>query len=211
MGGTPEHGVGVACRSAWTIAPGGKYAGGIYRRQWRATPGRRRPRLEYGVPRTTLARRRSPCCGARCGSFRCSRCCSSCLCGCGRRSGPPIRPRSQRCARPSAATTTHSGARIRRPSRNSGRRTTRSSIPPGAATRADRLANLRAGRTAFDSLAPVLAEERIRAYGDKDVVAVHTTLLSIGGRYSRAPSGAGTARPPSGSANTAAGSRWPVS
>lgn len=51
-------------------------------------------------------------------------------------------------------------------------------------TRADRLANLRAGRTAFDSLAPVLAEERIRTYGDKDVVAVHTTLLSIGGRYS---------------------------
>ena len=52
-------------------------------------------------------------------------------------------------------------------------------------TRADRLANLRAGRTAFDSLAPVLAEERIRTYGKKkDVVAVHTTLLSIGGRYS---------------------------
>ena len=51
-------------------------------------------------------------------------------------------------------------------------------------TRADRLANLRAGRTAFDSLAPVLTEERIRTYGDKDVVAVHTTLLSIGGRYS---------------------------
>ena len=51
-------------------------------------------------------------------------------------------------------------------------------------TRADRLANLRTGRTAFDSLAPVLAEERIRTYGKKDVVAVHTTLLSIGGRYS---------------------------
>lgn len=51
-------------------------------------------------------------------------------------------------------------------------------------TRADRLANLRAGRTTFDSLAPVLAEERIRTYGGKDVVAVHTTLLSIGGRYS---------------------------
>ena len=52
-------------------------------------------------------------------------------------------------------------------------------------TRADRLANLRAGRTAFDSLAPVLAEERIRIYGHKKgAVAVHTTLLSIGGRYS---------------------------
>ena len=51
-------------------------------------------------------------------------------------------------------------------------------------TRADRLANVRAGRTAFDSLAPVLDEERIRTYGDHDLVAVHTTLLAIGGRYS---------------------------
>jgi ketosteroid isomerase-like protein len=51
-------------------------------------------------------------------------------------------------------------------------------------TRADRLANLRSGRTAFDSLAPVLPEERIRIYGDQDPVAVHTTLLTIGGRYS---------------------------
>jgi len=51
-------------------------------------------------------------------------------------------------------------------------------------TRADRLANLRAGRTAFDFLGPVLVEERIRTYGHKEVVAVHTTLLSIGGRYS---------------------------
>jgi ketosteroid isomerase-like protein len=51
-------------------------------------------------------------------------------------------------------------------------------------TRADRLGNVRAGRTAFDSLAPVLPEERIRIYGDKDPVAVHTTLLTIGGRYS---------------------------
>jgi ketosteroid isomerase-like protein len=47
-------------------------------------------------------------------------------------------------------------------------------------TRADRLANLRAGRTAFDSLAPAPEEERVRAYGD---VAVHTTLLTLGGRY----------------------------
>jgi ketosteroid isomerase-like protein len=51
-------------------------------------------------------------------------------------------------------------------------------------TRADRLANVRAGRTAFDSLAPVLDEERIRTYGDHDLVAVHSTLLTIGGRYS---------------------------
>jgi ketosteroid isomerase-like protein len=51
-------------------------------------------------------------------------------------------------------------------------------------TRDDRLANLRRGRTAFDSLAPVPTEERIRMYGGKDGVAVHTTLLSIGGRYS---------------------------
>jgi len=51
-------------------------------------------------------------------------------------------------------------------------------------TRADRLANVRTGRTAFDSLAPVPQEERIRTYGGKDAVAVHTTLLTIGGRYS---------------------------
>jgi ketosteroid isomerase-like protein len=52
-------------------------------------------------------------------------------------------------------------------------------------TRDDRLANVRSGRTAFDSLAPVPQEERIRTYGDgKSVVAVHTTLLTIGGRYS---------------------------
>ena len=55
-------------------------------------------------------------------------------------------------------------------------------------TREDRLANVRSGRTAFDSLAPVPEEERIRLYdekGDKkNVVAVHTTLLTIGGRYS---------------------------
>jgi ketosteroid isomerase-like protein len=55
-------------------------------------------------------------------------------------------------------------------------------------TRQERLANVRSGRTAFDSLAPVPQEERIRIYGDKgdkqNVVAVHTTLLSLGGRYS---------------------------
>jgi ketosteroid isomerase-like protein len=48
-------------------------------------------------------------------------------------------------------------------------------------TRADRLANLRTGRTAFESLAPVPGQEEIRIYGD---VAVHRTLLTIGGRYS---------------------------
>ena len=48
-------------------------------------------------------------------------------------------------------------------------------------TRADRLANLRAGRTAFDSLAPAPGQEEIHVYGD---VAVHRTLLTIGGRYS---------------------------
>ena len=51
-------------------------------------------------------------------------------------------------------------------------------------TRADRLANLRAARTAFDSLAPTLQEEEIRIYGDRDTIAVHTTLLTLGGRYS---------------------------
>ena len=48
-------------------------------------------------------------------------------------------------------------------------------------TRADRLANLRAGRTAFDSLAHAPQEEQIRPYGN---VVVYTTLLTLGGRYS---------------------------
>lgn len=47
-------------------------------------------------------------------------------------------------------------------------------------SRAERVANLRAGRTSFDSLAPAPREEQVRVYGD---VAVHTTLLTIGGRY----------------------------
>jgi ketosteroid isomerase-like protein len=48
-------------------------------------------------------------------------------------------------------------------------------------TRADRLANLRTGRTAFESLAHVPTEDQIRPYGD---IVVYTTLLTIGGRYS---------------------------
>ena len=51
-------------------------------------------------------------------------------------------------------------------------------------TRAERLDNLRAARTAFDSLAHEPKEEQIRTYGDRDPVAVYTALLSIGGRYS---------------------------
>lgn len=52
-------------------------------------------------------------------------------------------------------------------------------------TRADRIANFRAARTRFDSLAPVPDEEKITAYGDG--LAVHTTLLTIGGHYSGHP------------------------
>ena len=48
-------------------------------------------------------------------------------------------------------------------------------------TRADRIANLQTGRTAFSALAHVPETEEIRMYGD---VAVYRTLLSIGGRYS---------------------------
>jgi ketosteroid isomerase-like protein len=48
-------------------------------------------------------------------------------------------------------------------------------------TRAGRLANLRAGRTALDSLVHAPEEERINVYGD---VAVYTTLLTLRGRYS---------------------------
>jgi ketosteroid isomerase-like protein len=51
-------------------------------------------------------------------------------------------------------------------------------------TRADRIANLRSGRTTFDSLSHTKREEEIRTYGDKDIVAVYTTHLTIGGRYS---------------------------
>jgi len=49
-------------------------------------------------------------------------------------------------------------------------------------TRADRLANLRAGRTASDSIAHGPQEEEILTYGDGEV-AVYTTLLTLGGRY----------------------------
>src|SRR5262245_24458221 len=48
-------------------------------------------------------------------------------------------------------------------------------------TRADRAANLRTGRTAFDSLAHALQDDRIQVYGD---TAVYTTLLTLSGRYS---------------------------
>jgi ketosteroid isomerase-like protein len=48
-------------------------------------------------------------------------------------------------------------------------------------TRADRIANLRTGRTNFDSLAHVPKEERIAGYGE---VAVYWTLLTVSGRYS---------------------------
>ena len=50
-------------------------------------------------------------------------------------------------------------------------------------TRADRLANLGEGRTAFDSLAHASQEEHIRTYGNGDV-AVHTALLTLNARYS---------------------------
>src|SRR5690348_9301117 len=46
-------------------------------------------------------------------------------------------------------------------------------------TRADRLANLRSGRTAFDSLAHA-KEEQLALYGD---LALYSTLLTLRGRY----------------------------
>jgi ketosteroid isomerase-like protein len=51
-------------------------------------------------------------------------------------------------------------------------------------TREDRLANLRASRTSFDSLAHAPQAEEIRIYGNTGTVAVYTALLTIGGRYS---------------------------
>ena len=48
-------------------------------------------------------------------------------------------------------------------------------------TRADRVANVRTGRTALDSLAHVPQDERIQVYGD---IALYSTLLTLSGRYS---------------------------
>jgi len=51
-------------------------------------------------------------------------------------------------------------------------------------TRAERVANVRAARTAFDSLAHAPEEEQIRIYGEQNPLAIYTALLTIGGRYS---------------------------
>ena len=48
-------------------------------------------------------------------------------------------------------------------------------------TRADRLANLRTGRTAVDTVAHAPEEEQFRPYGN---VVLYSTLLTLGGRYS---------------------------
>jgi ketosteroid isomerase-like protein len=48
-------------------------------------------------------------------------------------------------------------------------------------SRAGRLANLRAGRTALDSLAHAPEQEQITLYGD---MAVYLTVLTLRGRYS---------------------------
>jgi len=48
-------------------------------------------------------------------------------------------------------------------------------------TREDRVANLRTGRTAFNSLSHVPQQDRMQVYGD---IVLHTTVLSLDGRYS---------------------------
>ena len=48
-------------------------------------------------------------------------------------------------------------------------------------TRADRVANLRTGRTNLDSVTHAPQEERIKVYGD---MALYTALLTLSGRYS---------------------------
>jgi uncharacterized protein (TIGR02246 family) len=48
-------------------------------------------------------------------------------------------------------------------------------------TRAERLANLRASRTTFDSLAQQPKEEQVRVYGD---LAIFTSVITIAGQYS---------------------------
>src|SRR5262249_51709919 len=50
-------------------------------------------------------------------------------------------------------------------------------------SRADRIANVKTGKTAFNALEHVPKEDEIRLYGNGDV-AVYTTLLTISGRYS---------------------------
>jgi ketosteroid isomerase-like protein len=70
-------------------------------------------------------------------------------------------------------------------------------------TRADRVANLRTGRTALDSLAHAPQDERIQVYGD---IALYTTLLALSGRYSGEAEQASSALWLSGSAVTVAGS-----
>ena len=50
-------------------------------------------------------------------------------------------------------------------------------------TRAERLANVHTGQTAFNSLEHAPQEEHITIYGNGDV-AVYTTLLTITGQYS---------------------------
>lgn len=49
-------------------------------------------------------------------------------------------------------------------------------------TRAERLANLRTGRTTVDTVAHAPQEEQILPYGDN--VVLYTTLLTLGGQYS---------------------------
>jgi len=54
-------------------------------------------------------------------------------------------------------------------------------------TRAERMANVSGGRTAFDTLSHEVREERIRVYGN---MALYTTVLALGARYGgRAASG----------------------
>jgi len=47
-------------------------------------------------------------------------------------------------------------------------------------TRAERMANVSGGRTAFDTLSHEVREERIRVYGN---MALYTTVLALGARY----------------------------
>jgi len=47
-------------------------------------------------------------------------------------------------------------------------------------TRADRLANLRTGRTSVDTVAHAPEEEHYQAYGN---VVLYSTLLTLGGQY----------------------------
>jgi hypothetical protein len=133
-----------------------------------ASPTSLKERRHAAVPGSTIAVARGP--RDPPGSTLRAAACDRFLGGCGRaaRDDPPLRRRAAPGRREGhrqffAAEYTFVNARGERLSR------------------ADRLANLRTGRTAVDSVAHAPQEEQFRPYGN---AVVYTTLLTLGGQYS---------------------------